>query len=292
MLPNFFVIGAYKSGTTSLFHYLSQHPQVFVPRLKEPSYFAFAAAEQNANTAVFRKSVKTLSEYEQLFQGSSNYAAIGDVSPEYMTSPVAARAIKNSVPHARLIAILRNPVERAYSDFLMYRRDGKEPLADFAKALEVQAERASKWDPTGFYVSTGFYGEQLARYFELFPAAQIKVYDLEDLQSSATRTLSHIFDFLGVDSTYVPRDLEVYNRSGVAPNLLVNTLFRYKSQIAPLARLLVPGKFRTAIRRKFEAGLSKPPLQPEARRTLVETYRADVNLLEKLTGQSFRHWLQ
>jgi hypothetical protein len=292
MLPNFFVIGAYKSGTTSLYHYLSQHPQVFVPQLKEPNYFAFADVERSVDSSVFRKSVKTRAEYERLFQESRNFVAIGDVSPEYMTSPSAARAIKRSVPEARLIAILRNPVERAYSDYLMYRRDGKEQMTDFAKALEAQPERASRFDPTGFYVSTGFYGEQLARYYDVFPAARIKVYQLEDLQSSATRTLSHMFDFLGVESTFAPKDLDIYNRSGVTSNYLVNTLFRYKSHVAPLARLLVPKRLRAIVRQKIEAGLSKPPLLPEVRQMLIETYRADVHRLEQLTGQSFRNWLQ
>ena len=188
--------------------------------------------------------------------------------------------------------ILRNPVERAYSDFLMYRRDGREELTDFAKALEMQAERASKRDPTGFYVSTGFYGEQLARFYEVFPAAQIKVFLLEELQADGPSALSQMFEFLGVDPTFVPDNLTIYNRSGVASNYLVNKLFQYRSVVAPLARRLVPDELRTQIRHKLEDNLKKPPLQPEIRQSLVETYRADVRLLERLTGKACRHWLE
>jgi hypothetical protein len=292
MLPNFFVIGAYKSGTTSLYQYLAQHPQVFVPRVKEPNYFAFAENGQSADTSASRRSVKTRIEYEALFEGAHDFVAIGDVSPEYMTSPVAAQTIRVNVPHARLIAILRNPVERAYSDYLMYRRDGKEKLGDFARALEMQDERAAKKDPTGFYISTGFYGEQLARYYKLFPATQIKVFLMEELQSNGPRTLSQMFEFLGVDPTFVPDNLAVYNRSGVASNYLVNKLFQYRKYVAPFARRLVPNGFRATIRQRFEDSLKKPPLQPELRQTLNETYRADVRLLEQLTGKSCRHWLE
>jgi hypothetical protein len=291
MLPNFFVIGAYKSGTTSLYQYLSQHPQVFVPRVKEPNYFAFAAAGQDGNTPAFRKSVRTRAEYESLYEEATHFAAVGDVSPEYMTSPIAAQMIRQNVPHAKLIAILRNPVERAYSDYLMYRRDGIEQLTDFAKALEMQAERASKSDPTGYYISTGFYGEQLARYYEIFPAAQIKVFLMDELQSKGPRTLSQMFGFLGVDPAFVPTDLTIYNRSGVASNYLLNRLFQYRSVIAPLARRLVPGAWRARVRQGLEARLNKPPLQPAIREFLVETYRTDVRLLERLTGLSCRHWL-
>jgi len=292
MLPNFLVIGAYKSGTTSLHRYLAQHPQVFVPRVKEPSYFAFAAAGQESNTLVFRKSVKTLAEYEDLFKEASRFPAVGEVSPEYMTSPNAALTIKKYVPQARLIAILRNPVERAYSDFLMYRRDGIEKILDFATALEMQTEKALKGDPTGFYISTGFYGEQLARYYDIFPSTRIKVFLMEELQSDGPRTLSQVFEFLGVDPTFVPDNLTIHNRSGVASNYLVNKLFQYRSLVAPLARRLVPDNLRTRIRRKFEESLKKPPLQPEVRQLLKETYRADVRLLERLTGKSCHHWLE
>ena len=292
MLPNFLVIGAYKSGTTSLYRYLAQHPQVFVPRVKEPSYFAYVAAEQEANTVVSRKCVKTLAEYESLFRKASRYVAIGDVSPEYMTSPIAAQAIKKYVPHARLIAILRNPVDRAYSDFLMYRRDGKEKFSDFAKALEMQSDRALEGDPTGFYISTGFYGEQLRRYYDIFPASQIKVFLMEELQTDAPRTLSQVFQFLGVDSDFVPDNLTIYNRSGVASSYVASKLFQYRSIVAPMARRILPDGLRTRIRRGFEDRLKKAPLKSEIRQMLKEVYRADVRLLEQLTGKSCRLWLE
>ena len=292
MLPNFFVIGAYKSGTTSLYEYLAQHPQVFLPRVKEPNYFAFAAPGEKRETPVFQKSVKTLDEYEALYEKAGGFVAIGDVSPEYMTSHSACRTIRASVPHARLIAILRNPVERAYSDYLMYRRDGKEHLADFSQALEAQAERAARLDPTGFYISTGFYGEQLARYYELFPAAQIKVFLLEELQSDGPRVLSRMFEFLGVDPAFVPGKLTVHNRSGVASSYWIGKLFQYKNFLAPLARRIIPRGLRTNIRRRIEDSLQRPALPPEVRQSLIETYRADLQLLQRLTGRSFSHWLE
>ena len=121
------------------------------------------------------------------------------------------------MPHAKLIAILRNPVERAYSDFLMYRRDGKEKLGDFARALDEQSDRAARQDPTGFYVSTGFYGRQLARYYDLFPADQIRVYLLEELTADSTRVLCRMFEFLGVDAAFVPGDERLQHLLATSP---------------------------------------------------------------------------
>jgi len=291
MLPNFFVIGAYKSGTTSLNQYLAAHPEIFLPRVKEPSYFAFAGVRQANLTLVYRNSVKSLAEYQDLYRNATAHIAVGDVSPEYMTSQIAALEIHRLVPNAKLIAILRDPVERAYSDFLMYRRDGIEKEIDFAKALERQTERASRSDPTGFYVSTGFYGEQLARYYERFPSSQIKVFLLEELQSDSLQVLSEIFEFLGVDPYFIPDDLSIHNRSGVAPNKLISTVFKYRELVKPLASWLLPERARGALRRKLEANLTKPPIPQDVSRTLRDTYRADVRLLESLTGKSCGNWL-
>lgn len=291
MLPNFFVIGAYKSGTTSLYQYLSQHPQVFVPRVKEPNFFAFAADDAEDRSRLRAQSVTTLEEYEALYETASHSIAVGDVSPEYMTCHTAARSIRSMVPHAKLIAILRNPVERAYSDYLMYRRDGREQQTSFAEALEKQPERAARGDPTGSYISTGYYGQQLARYYDLFPAAQIGVFLMEDLQADGPRTLSRIFEFLGVDPTFVPDNLAIHNRSGVASNVLVSTIFRYRTFLAPLARRLLPSRLRLGIRRRVEDYLTKPPLPPQVTQMLNDIYRPDVLLLEQLTGRSFMHWL-
>jgi hypothetical protein len=174
----------------------------------------------------------------------------------------------------------------------MYRRDGRERIADFATALEMQDERGANGDPTGFYISTGFYGKQLARYYDIFPPAQIKVFLMEELQSDGPRALSQMFGFLGVDAAVVPDTLKSYNRSGVASSHLVNKFFQYRRIVAPLARQIVPHKFRASIRRKFEDKLEKPPLQPEIREMLRDTYAADVRLVERLTGKACGHWLE
>jgi hypothetical protein len=290
MLPTFLVIGAYKSGTTSLYRYLAQHPQIFLPRMKEPSYFAFAGAGIEGASLVYRRSIKTIAEYEGLFDEATGYTAIGDVSPEYMTSPVAARAIRTHVPTARLIAILRNPVDRAYSDYLMYRRDGTEGNTEFGEALKHQAARASMGDPTGNYISSGLYGEQLERYYKLFPREQIKIISMDRLQSDGPQTLSQIFRFLGVNEHFIPKDLAIYNRSGVTSNYLVSKLFQYRRFVSPLMRRLLSENLRILIRHKFESSLERPPLNPAVKRSLVEAFRNDVLLLEQLTGQSFRNW--
>src|SRR3712207_4104321 len=128
-LPNFLVIGAMKSGTTALYYYLEQHPEIYMSPVKEPNFFS----QENAADTVTH-----IGTYEQLFKGASGKKAIGEASHSYLYEPRAAAEIRRYVPKVKLIAILRNPIDRAYSHFLHMVRSGTEPLDDFAQALREE----------------------------------------------------------------------------------------------------------------------------------------------------------
>ena len=138
-LPNFLIIGAMKSGTTSLYHYLKQHPQIYMSSIKEPNFFALEGSNLDFNGAegkeqiqrlIKRESIINIEEYRALFRRAAHETAIGEASPMYLYSPEAPYRIRYYVPEAKLITILRNPVERAYSAFLYMTRDGREPLGE------------------------------------------------------------------------------------------------------------------------------------------------------------------
>jgi hypothetical protein len=289
-LPNFLVIGAYKSGTTALDAYLRQHPDVFLPSLKEPSYFAFAGGRAGPRP-VPRAAVTDAARYARLFDGARGQRAVGEVSPEYLAHPGAAEAIRRELPDAKLVAVLRDPAERAYSDYLMYRRDGRERL-DFGAALDAQAARAATGDPTGFYVATGFYGEQLARYFERFPAEQIRVHVFEDLVAAPEVVLADVFRFLGVDDAFVPDDLGGRNAGGIPRNAAHRVLMRARAAAGPLVRPMVPTTLRARIDRRLQRSLARPAMPAEARRRLVELYRDDVARLEGLIARDLHTWTE
>ncbi len=144
-LPNFLIVGAAKSGTTALYAYLRQHPQVYMSPLKEPNYFAHAGqppqfggprADILNRDVVYRRDA-----YEALFHDAHHATAIGEASPRYLAVPGTARRIKEQASHMRMIAILRDPVERAFSSFVMYQRDGLEPAASLLQAIEDEPRR-------------------------------------------------------------------------------------------------------------------------------------------------------
>ena len=303
-LPNFLIIGAMKSGTTSLYHYLKQHPQIYMSSIKEPNFFALEGSNLDFNGAegkerirrwVKQESVTNIEEYRALFRRAANETAIGEASPMYLYSPEAPYRIRHYVPEAKLIAILRNPVERAYSAFLYMTRDGREPLREFSQALRAEESRIrDHWEWIWHYKHLGFYNTQLKRYFDVFDRNQIKVYLYEDLRGSLPRVVQDIFRFLEVDESFVPDTSLRHNVSGIPKNgLLPKLIFRrnpIKAALRPLFPQVLRQRISGSLRSQYLVGA--PPLAPEVRRELLEAYRDDVLRLETLIERDLSGWLQ
>lgn len=199
-MPNFLIIGAAKAGTTALHEYLQQHPQIYLTPTKETNFFAFEGEVINfqgpGDEALKDFSITDLSSYQAEFAGVTKELAIGEACPSYLYFPQTAARIKQYIPDTRLIVILRNPVERAYANFLHIVRDDRETQRDFALALQDEATRiANNWEWFWHYIQVGFYGQQLQRYYEMFAPSQIKVYLYDDLKENAIATLQDIFSF-------------------------------------------------------------------------------------------------
>ncbi|TCJ15264.1 sulfotransferase [Rubrobacter taiwanensis] len=305
-LPDFLIIGAQKAGTTALYRYLSRHPEIYMSPIKEPHFFAFEGREPDyrgpRDAEILRHMVVSdPGEYRALFDEASGERALGEASAMYLYLPGTAERIKRHVPEVRLIAVLRDPAERAYSAFTHMVRDGREPEPDFARALELEEERIRlSWGPIWHYRRAGYYHEQLSRYYALFDPAQIRVYLYEDLDRDASGTLRDIFGFLGVDENHAVDTSGRYNVSGVPRSRTLHALHdfllrpnRFKAALRPLfpkrlRRRLVEG----ALERIRSRNLEKPPFPPEVRRDLVAGYREDILRLEELIGRDLSGWLR
>ena len=208
ILPNFIILGAAKAGTTALYHYLKQHPQVGMSRIKETNYLALKNDPldfQGPGDADYIKrfTITTEAGYLDQFRDCAGKVAIGEASPLYLYSPKAPAEIHATVPDARLVVILRDPVDRAFSAFLHLVRDHRETTRDFGEALRLEPDRiAARWEHIWHYVGMGRYADQLARYHALFPAEQIRVYLYQDFQRDPCHTLRDLFRFLEVDETF------------------------------------------------------------------------------------------
>jgi hypothetical protein len=290
-MPNFFVIGAMKSGTTALYYYLEQHPAIYMSPVKEPNFFCSQAQNNGAD------SVTDIETYQHLFRGVSDETAVGEASHGYLYELGAAAKIRRCVPEAKLIAILRNPIERAYSHFLHMVRTGSEPLGDFAQALREEEAGSYKERSSQDYIGRGFYCSQLKRYFDTFDREQIRVYLYEDLSDAPITTVQDAFRFLEVDDSFVPDVSVRRNVSGNPKYKTLDRLLRSQSRVKHAIKIYLPARLRWRLSRTFDELKTRnlvgpPPIQPEVRRQLIEVYREDVLRLQELLDRDLSGWLK
>jgi Sulfotransferase family len=299
-MPNFLVIGAGKSGTTSLYHYLKQHPEIYMSPIKEPKFFALEGKTPDFRgpgdeVHMNRKSVTDVGAYRALFSGVTDEKAVGEASTLYLYSPEAPARIRHHVPHARLIAILRNPVDRAYSSFIQRVQKGDEPLDDFAQALQQEEDRVrNNWAPRWQAKRIGFYHEHLRRYYDAFERDQIKVFLYEDLKGDPVGVAQSAYRFLGVEDAFVPDVSLVYNPSGIPKSRALQALLKSPNPLRSVLKLLIPSGLRPRLTAYLENRniVRPPPLEAAVRGELVESYRADILKLEKLIGRDLSEWLK
>lgn len=301
-MPNFLIIGANKAGTTSLYRYLNQHPQVYMSPVKEPMFFTLDGnlpdRNEPSHQITLKEAVSNIEDYRALFQNVSDQRAIGEASTSYLHCPWSAENIKRYIPDVKLIAILRDPIQRAYSNYLMYVRWGLETLS-FAQAVRKEENRIRNDYPMGWhYVRLGFYYEPLKHYFDLFDPAQIRVYLYEDWNIKPAEVIKDIFRFIDVNDTFVP-DMSVRHNVSVMPqdklppkNKALHAFLTTPNPIKSLLRPLLPARVRQPIVAALKGqNLVKPSLSLEMRRRLIEMYREDILKLQDLIQRDLSPWL-
>jgi hypothetical protein len=274
-LPNFLIIGAAKGGTTSLYHYLAQHPDVYLSPIKETNYYC---GEENLNDGA--PAIRDSTAYAALFSRVSGQRAIGEASPKYLNSASAPERIHQDLPGVRLIASLRNPADRAYSSYLGRMRDG-----------HVTRSVEDALQPGEYSFETSFYFPRLQRYFRRFARQQLKIILFDDLIAQPRQTLRDLCTFLDIDPD-VPLDTAEQHNPARTPRLpaLNRLLARGLHQIRPMVpqALLWKGygvRLRAPLLRRAS------PIPPRLRERLLDLYRADIRATGELIGRDLSHWL-
>ena len=285
-VPDFFMVGAPKSGTSSLYHYLIQHPSIFMTDPKEPHFF-YNRSSPGAPVL----ETKDLSSYLSLFEGVPERLQAGEASTSYLWLANAAQEIHMLQPRGRIIAVLRDPVERAYSQYWQEVRLGQEHLS-FEKALVEETERMHQGVWHGrYYTECGRYASQLQRYLRLFGAERVRVYLFEDLVSDPLGVCRDVFEFLEVFPETPVRVDRVYNSGGAPSSQLLARLFRAQKIKEPFKKLL-PESFRRDLGDRIRASNNKPvpEMAPETEARLREAFQEEVLHLEELIGRDLSHW--
>lgn len=243
--------------------------------IKETNYFSFDGKRSR------RQMIATIEEYEALFAGAATEKAIGEASPGYLRSRVAAERIKRAIPDARIVISLRDPVERLYSAFLHWQRNGT-TSRDFYEWFEPQAEDAN------------FYLPRLERFFARFPRERIKVLLFDDLAADTPAVLRDLFSFLDVDQAFVPDTSVVYNQGGMPASLGVSTIIDRLSRVRFAASRWVPALKRgTGTLARFRRAniVKAPPPPADLRERLVPQFARDIEQTAQLIGRDLSAWL-
>jgi hypothetical protein len=296
-LPTFIVIGASRSGTTSLHHFLGQHPDIYMSPVKSPNYFVSGDAlppwEGRRLRAMARQWVTDRQAYERLFARVHGEQAVGEVSPVYLQSRAAPQRILDTCPDVQLVAILREPVTRAYAHYLGRRRDGLDRRTDFRAVVEEELS-APLPDEVAFgsYVGASRYHHFLREFFARFPADRIRIHLFEEFTANPRGVLADVFTFLGVDPN-LPVDTDArHNRSGEIEGGLRRFVWTRTVGLRTALRPHLPARVRHAGQLVIGRSLDRPPLAPDLRARIGEALRPDVERLQSLIGRDLSGWLQ
>jgi hypothetical protein len=258
LLPDLLVIGAFKAGTTSLHHYLGQHARIFMTRVKEPNFFAY---DENSVANPTDFPITNIDDYERLFDEAKPGQLLGEASPGYLHSPIAPLRIHSCIPNGKLIASLRNPVDRAYSHYLMYYRIGR-----------TQLSAQAAFNAGGFWVDASLYADALATYRRLF-GDQLK-------------------EWLGLSQMTDLDTTERHNPGGLPRSRLIHRSFELVRNL-PIVQEFVPSRTRARLARIRNANLKAAPTlpEPEAARWR-EYFREDIHRTQDILKMDLARWLE
>lgn len=287
--PDFFIVGAAKSGTTSLAHYLAQHPLVFAPEIKEPRFFAKdsilrGSDEDPIKKNVINESVFNDAAYQKLYSNKGEKLTF-DASVHYLYHhEEAIPKIKSTIGDAPIIIMLRNPVDRAISNIrYMYEVHFNSVEKEFDKAQEYVDKN---WNSFWYYIALGFYAEQVSAYLKNFSKVHIMLFD--DLISDTETTYNNTLSFLGLPNI----SLEDFSKENASekPNMVYQ--IAKTSGFTSLIKLVVPEQKLKNLKAKYNDKLTKPHdrVDQELRSNMIHSYMEDISKLESLIGRDLASW--
>lgn len=300
VLPTFLTVGVAKSGTTSLFHYLNQHPEIFIPNIKE-TFFFIASIYRDLDPGdphsknIAQRTINTFEEYLSVFKNVTHEKGIGEIGTFYgyyyeKTIP----EIKKYLGDIKIIFIIRNPVDRAYSAYTHFCRYGLEKYT-FEKALDQEKVRKeNNWYTMWYYTDVGFYCAPIKAFMDHFSQVKVCLYD--DLKNNTVNLMKDLYQFLEVDCRYIPDTAMKHMVSGVPKHQWIHSLLvrpnSLKRLLKPLLNIALTDEKKYKIIEKInQSNMIKPLMQKETRDYLKDLYREEISKLEDLIGRDLTSWI-
>ena len=306
--PNFFIVGAAKAGTTALQEMLNRHPNIYMSPIKEPHFFSkdirktdFISLNKKIQTDKIEFDSKgniitrhqlyidTEESYLSLFEASNkeNHKIKGEASVSYLYSKDAAKNIYSFNPESKIIIILRNPIERAFSHFLMDLRLGNTNYTNFMDAVKSDFDNKNKgWGVSHLYIELGLYYNQIQRYFKVFPKAQIKIYSYEEFKKNNQVIIKDIYKFLDVPFF----ELDLKNNSNKAEIIKNKYYQKLYSKFRPLLGKFISNEIKSKIKGHIFTAKGLPLLSGNEKKLMKHYFLDDINELKKITSIDITSW--
>lgn len=295
-LPNFLVVGAPKCGTTSLYYYLKQHRDIYLPERKELHYFSYDHMKNSAagpgDSQILYSLCKTRKEYREYFSKVKNEKAVGEISPSYFYFSETSEKIEDVLGTIKIVLLIRDPIEKAFSQYMHLVRDSRETLT-FNDALmhekkRMKEGRAAIWR----YAESSLYCERIKKYINVFAKQNVKIILFEDLKNSPRVVLRDLFQFLGIDDSIDCDTSKKYNRSGRPKSKWIAKLLGKPNVAMRFAMTFIPEKIRTPVRLallEMNTG-KKDRIDGKSAEYLREYFKYDIKELEKIIERKL-NWL-
>lgn len=283
--PNFFIVGAMKAGTTSLYRYLENVPEIFLPQVKEPNFFASSEIPLDS----FRKVViRSKEDYLSLFANAKGYQYIGEASTDYLYSNIAPYEIKKVIPEAKIIMILRDPIERAFSHYLASAKYKNLDIYNLSFYEAVRKDYNRKEKGIGIsllYVESGLYYAKVKRYLELFGEENVLILFFEEFIKYTADQLRIVLNFFGIKSE-LPSNIDVIYNSYFQPSTSIGQYMHKNKTLIEISKLIPESKLKVKLRNYFLGeSFQKPVLEDDAREYLYGIFKEDVEALKDLIAR-------
>jgi len=289
MKVDFFIVGAPKAGTTSLYHYLNEHPKISMSSVKEPNYFSY---EELETQKLYYKSnkINSLDSYHNLFPTRDANLIYGEASVSYLFYKNVAEKIKTYNKNAKIIILLRNPIERAFSHYLMDVRLGliSESFESVVDGFETTSKNKLYYQQ---YIELGKYYNQISNYKRLFNDKNILIIDYEDFKNKTSLSVTTVFDFLQIDTSFMP-NLDLNHNTFRKPKFTFIEKLYSNHSIRCIINKLISSKFKNYINQIVFDKEDKPILSHDLRVRLKSIFKNDVNKLSDMLNKDFSKWIK
>ena len=287
--PNLFIVGAPKSGTTAMDQYLGRHPEIFMADRKESHFFG--------RDLTARYGRPTKAEYLSYFSLAGKEKRVGESSVFYLFSKEAGSEIKAFSPEAKIIIMLRNPVDMMYSLHAYKIYHATEDIEDFSAALKAEEDRkkglrippSTQFVESLYYRQLGRYSEQVKRYLDVFGRENMHVIIFDDFKTDTPGEYRRTLAFLGVDPDFAP-EFEIINPTGMARSKLIQRLANFTLARSYMLRQIIPQSLRSIVRRLNTIQKGPAPMAAELRRQLQAEFAPEVERLSELLGRDLTCW--